>query len=509
MSKKFKVLSLILVILLLLSGCARSFSEEKICEQHTDIDDNGLCDDCKTSLLVYIDIYAINDLHGKLDDTSVNEGVDELTSYLKSMIQKDEHSILISSGDMWQGSSESNLTRGALMTDWMNHMGFVSMTLGNHEYDWGEEYIELNGGIADFPFLGINIFDRNTDMRADYCEASVVVERGGVEIGIIGAIGDCYSSISGDKTEDIYFKTGSQLTALVKEEAERLRKEGVDIVIYSIHDGYGKSEGGKNQVSDSELMSYYDVTLSDGYIDLVFEGHTHKNYTLIDSHGVYHMQNGGDNKGISHVELKHNTVTGSSGVSYAAFVSSSVYTSYSDDPIIDELLLKYSDEVAPAYQTLGRTDVRRDSEEIKSLVSELYLKKGIERWGEEYDIVLGGGYISARSPYNVSAGDIKYSDIQSILPFDNQIVLCSVQGKHLLSQFIYSTNKNYYTYLGEYGNSVKSSIDPEMTYYIVTDTYSSSYAANHLSIIEYYDFDVFARDLVAEYIKNGGWSSNK
>ena len=41
-------------------------------------------------------------------------------------------------------SMSANLTAGLIMTDWMNELDFTAMTLGNHEYDWGEEYIESN-----------------------------------------------------------------------------------------------------------------------------------------------------------------------------------------------------------------------------------------------------------------------------------------------------------------------------------------------------------------------------
>ncbi len=503
--KKYQFLSLMLVLIIILSGCAHTDLSEDICTAHKDSDDNGICDICNLSVLMYIDFYAINDLHGKFDDTSSVEGVDGLTTLLKNMSASDDHVVFLSSGDMWQGSSESNLTKGAMITEWMNHLGFVSMTLGNHEYDWGEEYIEINAEIAEFPFLAINIYDKETNKRVEYCDASVVVERGGIEIGIIGAIGDCYSSISGDKSEDIYFKTGNELTELVKTEAERLRSQGVDIIVYSIHDGYEDNENSAVTVSDNEIRAYYNTTLSNGYIDLVFEGHTHQKYTLIDKYGVYHMQGGGDNKGISHVEMKHNYITGTSGVSYSGQISSSSYANLNADPVVESLMDKYSEEIAPAYAILGNNSHKRYSDEIKNLVAELYYKVGEERWAADYDIVLGGGFISARSPYNVPAGEVRYSDLYSVLPFDNQIVLCSVEGRDLISKFLETTNPNYYIYLGEYGQSVHQSIDPNKIYYIITDKYSSSYEYNRLTVIEEYDPDVFARDLIAEYIKNGGW----
>ena len=517
MKNTINILSLLIALLIIFTSCdltgAKTGTETEgalsECETHTDADDNGFCDICNVSVIVYIDFYAINDLHGKFDDTASNEGVDELTTYLKKMRADDDHSIFLSSGDMWQGSSESNLTKGMLMTEWMNSLDFASMTLGNHEFDWGEEYIEANAELAEFPFLAINIFDRKTNERVDYCEASVIVDCGGVQIGIIGAIGDCYSSISADKTTNIYFKTGSQLTELVKAESERLRALGVDYIVYSIHDGFEQNKKYIYSASDLEIKEYYNTVLSDGYVDLVFEGHTHKSYVLVDSEGIYHMQNGGENNGISHVEIKYNYVTDSSGVNKAEIVSNKAYTAFDDDPIVDELLEKYDEMIAKGNVTLGQNDRFRDDEEVEALVARLYFEAGFEKWSSQYEIVLGGGFIRTRSPYNLSAGTVKYGDIQSLLPFDNQIVLCSVKGRDLLEKFINTDNSDYFVFYGEYGNAVKNDIDPNATYYIVCDSYTSSYAYNRLTVVDTYAPDVYARDLVAEFIKNGGWTNTK
>ena len=99
-------------------------------EDHTDANNDGECDDCGISMVIVLDLFAINDLHGKFCDSDTQGGVDELTTYLKNAYQTEDHVILLSSGDMWQGSSESNLTKGFIITEWMNHMDFASMTLG-------------------------------------------------------------------------------------------------------------------------------------------------------------------------------------------------------------------------------------------------------------------------------------------------------------------------------------------------------------------------------------------
>ncbi len=459
--------------------------------KHTDTDDNGRCDTCQYSLYVLIDFYAINDLHGKFSDTDSNVGVDELTTYLKDRQNQDDHTVFLSSGDMWQGSPESNLTEGNLVTDWMNHLGFVSMTLGNHEYDWGEDAIEANAALADFPLLAVNVYDRSTNQRVDYCQPSVVVERGGIQIGIIGAMGNCYSSISGDVSGGFYFKTGSELTNLVKNEANKLRAEGVDYIVYSIHDG-----------NDSGY-SHYDTSLSDGYVDLVFEGHTHQKYATRDVYGVYHLQNGGENQGISHAEIRINSVTGTSKTSNAQVISASTYSRMSDDPIVEQLLTKYADQIAAADEVLTTLSRYYDDSEIEQIVAQLYYEYGVEKWGDRYDIVLGGGFLRTRSPYNLYAGEVTYGDLYSILPFDNNLVLCSIKGSDLRSKFFETSNEDYYIYYGSYGASVKNNIDPNATYYIVTDTYTSTYRYNNLTEVARITEFVFARDLLAAYFREG------
>ena len=475
--------------------------------QHVDANNDEVCEKCYGSVVVYFDLYGINDLHGKFDDTDEQVGVDELTTYLKNARMANENSLFLAAGDMWQGSSESNLTYGNILTDWMNALQFTAMAVGNHDFDWGTQYIAANEQIAQFPFLAINVYERASNARVSYCDASVMVDRGGVQIGIIGAIGDCYSSISADKTQDVYFKVGSELTALVKAESERLRRAGADFIVYILHDGHGQSGSGVQSVTSSKIKSYYDTALSDGYVDLVFEGHTHQGYILKDEHGVYHLQNRGDNKGgISHAEVAINSITLQAEVRQAELISTAAYKDMADDPVVDDLLDKYADVVSKADKVLGENRSYRNGDAICSKVAELYCQLGVNTWGAEYDIVLGGGFLNTRSPYKIAAGPVEYGDLQMVLPFDNQIVLCSIKGRYLLSRFINTNNSDYYICYSAYGNEVKGNIDSNATYYVVVDSYTAQYAPNKLTVVKEYDPTVFARDLLADFIADGGWS---
>jgi len=472
------------------------------CATHADQDDNGLCDQCSVSVLVVIDFFGINDLHGKVPDGDNQPGVDELTTYLKGEKKTNDHVVLLSVGDMWQGTAESNLTQGHLVTDWMSEMDFAAMTLGNHEFDWGEDAIRSNCEIAEFPILAINIYDRSTNRQVEYCQSSVMIECGGVQIGIIGAMGDCYSSISAEQTKNIYFKTGSELTALVKSESEKLQSAGADFIVYMIHDGLG--QGASGTVTSSRLKSYYDVALSDGYVDIVFEGHTHQRYSFRDEKGVYHVQGGGDNKGITHAEVQINSANGNCAVNTAETLTTSVYSHMEDDPLVKELLNKYAEAISPSTRVLGTNGRRRSGDDIRKLVADMYYQAGMARWGDQYDIVLGGGLVSVRDPGYLAAGEVTYGDLQGLLPFDNELVLCSVSGKNLKSKFFESTHYAYRVSYGDYGANVRNNIDLNATYYIVVDTYTSTYKPNGLTEVARYTPGVYARDLLADYIAAGG-----
>ena len=117
-----KKLCILLALCLLLSlyGCEKApaaTTVPKECTAHQDRDDNGACDICRISVLVSFDIYNINDLHGKLVDGENHPGVDELTTYFKNAYATKDNVILLSTGDMWQGSSESNQTKGLSFFD--------------------------------------------------------------------------------------------------------------------------------------------------------------------------------------------------------------------------------------------------------------------------------------------------------------------------------------------------------------------------------------------------------
>ena len=441
---------------------------------------------------VIIDFYAINDLHGVVTESNTSAGISKTATYLKNQ-QEIQNVVVVSQGDMFQGTYESNSNRGNLISEWMREIGCVSMTYGNHEFDWGTSGMYENMELAGFPFLGINIFYNSKGAhpgeRVDYASPSIVVEVSGVKIGIIGAIGNCLSSISGEMSQDIYFATGDELTNLVKAESTRLiEEENCDFIVYSIH--------GSGRYDDEDS---YDETLSTlGYVDVVFEGHTHSQYDYQDTGYVYHLQGSAYGKGLYHYQVVINSDTDESSVTLVEYVQTkSNMSSLSTDPNVDYLINEKYD-VSSAYEVIGHNDEYKNSSQLRQIIADEYLRLGQEKW-PNYDIILGGGYISCRTPGYLPVGDVTFAQINQLFPFENDVVLCSIDGYHLKRQFLNSTNSNYF--ISCKAGVSSSSIDDNKTYYIVTDTYSSTYDANGCTEIARYSSEGYYQcHIIRDYI---------
>ena len=218
-----------------------------------------------------IDIYATNDFHGRISSGSnYVPGISKMTTYLKN--QKALNSdgfVYINSGDYWQDTYESGYNKGKLLTECLDIMECEVLTLGNHEFDWGIDIRENKQYVSYTKFLGANIREYpDTSKQVDFAEPYKIIQRDGLNIGIIGAIGkDQITSITSSNWENITFL---EHAPIVKELSDELRTEkDCDIVILSIHADESVSAG-------SEITKVSPVS-NKKYVDAVFCAHSHHN----------------------------------------------------------------------------------------------------------------------------------------------------------------------------------------------------------------------------------------
>lgn len=250
-------------------------------------------------------VIAITDFHGALEPESVQTakgdvvdvgGAALLATYVNIIKEKAPGpSIVIDAGDLFQGTLESNLFEGAPVIKFYNHLEVAAAALGNHEFDFGpvgEKSIpstskdDPRGALkkrikqASFPFLAANVFD-DEGKAPSWLEPSVILRKGGIRIGIVGAATPMTpSSTHKANLTGLHFEKPA---LYVEREARLLReKHKVDVVILTFHGGGSCESNSVNKQDDlsscrpGEEMFDLLEKLPEGLIDVAVGGHTHQ-----------------------------------------------------------------------------------------------------------------------------------------------------------------------------------------------------------------------------------------
>ncbi len=437
-----------------------------------------------------LNFYALNDFHGAFlyDKSEKQTGLSRIAKFLIDEKSKDpENTFIISSGDMFQGGAESNITRGKIMVEAMNTIGFDSMTIGNHEFDWGEETLKNLENEMDFPLLGINVFyeddsGENSLTRPEYLAPSTIIKKEGIKVGIIGSImPNIDSSILATISDDFYFESS---ISLIEEEADRLKnKENCDIVVLSAHDG-GRI--------------YYQGIEN---IDAVFLGHEHEKMEGKYRDGVPYVQGVNYGKYLSHISLdlklenNHYKVVSSNVENIDTFS-----TFLENSSQIDDIYSKYKDEIEPIRDEVLYTFDERIS---KSEFGKYIAKSLYEYVNSNYEYKVSLGCINNNGGVrdDIESGEFTYGDLLKVYPFENILCLLEINPKDYKSSY-FSQSGLYKYFEDESGNPL---INENGKAYIATADFVA-YRDNSPKerIIEYQD--VLLRDVVANNLKTNGFS---
>ena len=360
--------------------------------------------------------FSLNDFHGTVIDD--NGGISVIGNYIINEKNKfPETTIIVSSGDMFQGSAISNMTQGGVVVEAMNEIGFDAMAVGNHEFDWGIDVIKKYNNKtsevkSNFPIICANIYEKATDKPVDWCDPYVIIERAGIKIGIIGAIGsELESSIATAMVAPYEFKDP---LPIVKEYTKKLRTElNCEIVVLAIHD----NTLGTNQV-------FADLT-GDYQIDAVFNGHTHSTYagdTMGSDNTIMpYIQSGSYGSNIGKIVIKYNKVNKKivEGSSENIKVSKSLSSTNSK---LDEIVNKFNDKIK---------DV---SEEVLGIAGTNIDQITCARWavnvirdysGCEIGFINNGGIRNGAFPIRNNE-NITVGKVWEIMPFDNFVKTCTM-----------------------------------------------------------------------------------
>ncbi len=161
-------------------------------------------------------------------------GLDRMVTLIKAIrAERPGKVLLLDGGDTWQGSYTSLQTRGADMVRVMNTLDIDAMT-AHWEFTYGAARVQELVKQLKFPFLAGNVKD--STWGDPVFKPSIVVERGGLRIGVIGQAFP-YTPIANPKYLIPDWSFGIEEDRLAKNVAD-LRADGVDLVVLLSHNGF-------------------------------------------------------------------------------------------------------------------------------------------------------------------------------------------------------------------------------------------------------------------------------
>lgn len=142
--------------------------------------------------------------------------------------------LLLNAGDNFVGSLFYTQYRGAVEAELLVRFGVDAMAIGNHELSNGEAVLADFAAKVSFPLLAANLIAEPGSPLAGRIAPSTVLEVGGTRIGIVGAVTNSSSIVSGPGTT---IRLTGELEA-VAEAVKALEAEGIDRIIALTHVGY-------------------------------------------------------------------------------------------------------------------------------------------------------------------------------------------------------------------------------------------------------------------------------
>ncbi len=376
-----------------------------------------------------VDIITFNDFHGNVaEDTrdwGKNLGMSKMVGKANELKAANPNTIFIAGGDNYQGTATSNLTYGAPVTDMMKAMGVVASAVGNHEFDWGKEYIAKWAEEGNFDYLASNIYEKSTNEPVEWAKPYMVIEQGGIKIGLIGlAHPDTLTLTKAEHVSGLEFRDPIEAAQEWIDflQAGKAEEGTPDVIIAVTH---------LDSAQDYDTLEITGTAaeLAEGVtgLDAIVSAHSHKTVAgNVNEVAIVQAYKYGRALGKLSVELNEDGT-----VKDVVATVDKAYKTKSDiipDAATVEVFASYEESVGPVLsEKVGVATAEFDHELPNVTALGLWTCEVMaEQAGTEIGLQNGGGL--RRSLY---AGDITMGDMYEIMPYDNQLVKMELPGKDL------------------------------------------------------------------------------
>lgn len=405
-------------------------------------------------------ILTTTDLHGNIypwdyfNNRASDVGLAKVMTLVREIRAAHPATVLVDNGDTFQGTplayyyaKVEPLGPGDLhpMVKAMNLMGYDAAALGNHEYNYGLDFLAESINDAQFPFLSANVFKAGTQepLHTPYVIVDKALPGGGtVKVGIIGFTSP--GIIIWDATNLAGRAETGDIVAAAKRFVPEMQAQGAEVLVALAHTG---ASGTSSYDAAAAALENAARVLAEQVqeLDVVVAGHSH---ALIPGKGfedprvgrVLLSQPGNWGNHLGVVTLQLTRTGGGWTVAGGTSELKPVKGVPADPALLAALQAEHENSVAYVNRSIGTTETPIITE--ASLVADTgaiqlindvqiaRVKAGIKGTPHEALPVL-----SAAAPFslrvNVRAGNVSIADMASLYIYDNTLRAIVVTGKDL------------------------------------------------------------------------------
>ncbi len=268
--------------------------------------------------VVNLRILGTTDIHTNLynydyykDAESLEFGLAKTATLIKKARAEVENTLLFDNGDLIQGNplgdykaKVDKLEDGEVHPVFkaMDKLDFDAATVGNHEFNYGLDYLEEVLDDAPFPYVNANVYkddqDNNPTNDQNYFKPYQIIKKkvtdkqGKTQVIKIGVVGAVTPQITQWDKANLDGKVITKdIVKSVESQIPKMKKEGADLIVVLAHTGMGNEE-----MVEMEENATYDLTKLKG-IDAIITGHDHGNFP-----GAYN--------GLPGIDQKSGTING-------------------------------------------------------------------------------------------------------------------------------------------------------------------------------------------------------
>jgi len=360
------------------------------------------------TLLQLNDVYQIGTV-----DKGQHGGLARVATLRNAIKAENPNTFFILGGDTLSPSLASKLFQGRQMIALWNQIGLDIATLGNHEFDFGNEVLLQRIKESRFQWVAANVQDKTTGRRFDNLPAYVVKTVDGVKIGFFGLLTPD-TATSSHPGENVVFQDP---VTVAQQTVARMKKAGVDVIVAVTH---------LPMPEDQQV-----ARATHHQIALVMGGHEHSLLQSV-AGGTPIIKVGSDARTLGRMDLSIDPKTHQ--LQSIDWQLIPVDSQTPEDPAAAALVKQYESQIDQALgQSIGTTSVvldarqhtnRNEETNLADLVADSY------REAMQADVaLLNGGSIRSNAPFG--PGPLTRKDVMTMLPFGNPVVKIAVSGQTL------------------------------------------------------------------------------